>query len=398
MRERKLHFMGIGKDEGAAALTEFVIVIPVVLLFFLAVLQYFVVVRTSQLCNYAAYCAARVYAVQAAVDSSPEKEQAYAKAKNAAAIALSPVSHLVPGEIAGKNLRLSRSSQEPGAQLVALAEGWLTARYVRLNPKFGGSVKIETGGSPLQVNVEINYPQPIYIPGLAELWGIVGGGGKIKQDLRPLREGLAWLTGASLNAQQEVESRIERLYQEIPPIFQKIPGISASLEEFKSTIGNYVGDLIDEATERLLPFPYINVRAKCSMGYEDWGALPEWRPRKRGDGEEDKPDPAYEEKKQELDNARKRLEAATETLKQRADELENAEKQVKDQKKRVEEAEAAYNSTPTPEAGTKLASAKQRLRELENERDRAKDALNQAQQDFNNAREKVEAAYPHLTP
>lgn len=277
MRAQKLQWVGLLRDENAAALTEFAIVMPIVLLFFFAMLQYFVVVRTSQLCNYAAYCAARVYAVQAASDSSSKKQQAHAKAKNAAAMALSPVAHLVPGEVAGRNLRFSDSSQQLSHQIVALGEGWLTARYVRLNPKFGGSVKIDTGGNPLQVNVEISYPQPIYIPGLAELWGIVGGGSKIKQDLRPLREGLSGITGAPLNAQQEAESRLDRLYQEIPPLFMSIPGFSSKFEQFKSAVGSIVGDTVDQVTGLLLPFPYVNVRGKCSMGYEDWSGTPRLR-------------------------------------------------------------------------------------------------------------------------
>jgi hypothetical protein len=76
------------------------------------------------------------------------------------------------------------------------------------------------------------------------------------------------------------------------------------LEEFKSTIGNYVGDLIDEATERLLPFPYINVRAKCSMGYEEWGSKEKWRPRKPDDVSSGSPvDPEVEAKANAIQEA-----------------------------------------------------------------------------------------------
>ncbi len=47
-------------DDGGQALTEFVIVIPIVLLFFFAMVQYFSIVQATQLENYAAFVAARV--------------------------------------------------------------------------------------------------------------------------------------------------------------------------------------------------------------------------------------------------------------------------------------------------------------------------------------------------
>ncbi len=62
MKRRNLRW-NIIPDEGGQALTEFVIVIPVILLFFFSMVQYFSIVQASQLGNYAAFVAARVYAV-----------------------------------------------------------------------------------------------------------------------------------------------------------------------------------------------------------------------------------------------------------------------------------------------------------------------------------------------
>ncbi len=64
--------LGIVEDDRAQALAEFVLVIPVILLLFMLILQYFVVVQVTQLGNYAAYAAARVHAVRSSWDSAAE--------------------------------------------------------------------------------------------------------------------------------------------------------------------------------------------------------------------------------------------------------------------------------------------------------------------------------------
>jgi hypothetical protein len=263
--------LGVVKDDSAQALTEFVIVIPVVLLFFCAFLQYLVVVRASQLANYAAYAAARSYAVHASVDG---EEEARKTAVSAAALAMAPVAHLVPGEIAGGTFTHFRTG------LLGLAEGFIVARFVRFNPHFGGSVEIATAGKPLQVDVNINYPQPIYIPGLAELWAITGGSTDIHSDLRSLSEGLGGLVGAPYNAQQWVEGQFDRVIEGIPPwLNYLVPEFSGRLTELQEYLSQLAAAVVGTAVSRLLPFPYVNVRGKCSVGYEDWGGHDNWRPR-----------------------------------------------------------------------------------------------------------------------
>lgn len=247
-------------DERGQAMTEFAIVMPILLLFFLGMIQYFQVFRAAQLANYAAYCAARAYAVHASVDGESEAEQV---ALDAAALALAPVGRLVPGEVSGLN-PLTGGSTGPGA----LAEGYLTARYFRLNSKAGGgSLTVQTSkfkGLPKQVDVQILYPQPIFIPGFAGLWNMIGGSGhSIHEDLKPLSKGLDGVVGIDPGTD---EHRPEWFHFLFPSFRQRLLG------EF------------DAVVRAMLPYPYVTVMAKCSMGYEDWGNLqgkpyPQYRPR-----------------------------------------------------------------------------------------------------------------------
>jgi hypothetical protein len=248
------------RDEGGVALTEVAIVMPVVLLFFLAILQYFVIVRTAQLVNYAAYAAARSYAVHASVDGAAS---ATATATDAAAWALAPVANLAPGELAGITLPV------PSSNLLKLGEGFLVARYLRLNPQFGGSITITPtpAGNPTQVEVDIAYPQPIGIWGLAPLWNTIGHGGNIQQDLRPLQGGLGGITGASNNVAQQVQGGISGAE---PQGFEALfPGVWG---DFASSVSNLAGNAVSALTGSVLPFPYVNVPGKCYMEYENWGS------------------------------------------------------------------------------------------------------------------------------
>lgn len=90
--DKRLKREGIIRDDQAVALTEFAIVMPVVLFFFLAILQYFEIVRAAQMVNYAAYVAARSYAVLHSEDD----------AMKSAVMALAPISNNVGlGSITG---------------------------------------------------------------------------------------------------------------------------------------------------------------------------------------------------------------------------------------------------------------------------------------------------------
>src|SRR5436190_4441387 len=163
MRQRLKAGPGLIKDDRAQALVEFSFTIPIVLLFFFAILQYFEVVKASQLANYAAYAAARSFAVHASVDG---EDSAKETATEAAALAMAPVARLVPGELFGFGGDLTQflpslPADFPfGAAITnaeKLVQGYLVAKGIRFTGIGGGSVKITTSGTPKQVDVEINY-------------------------------------------------------------------------------------------------------------------------------------------------------------------------------------------------------------------------------------------------
>src|SRR5579859_3900672 len=186
MKRRPLRWKVI-PDEGGQALTEFVIVIPIVLLFFFAMVQYFSIVKATQLGNYAAFVAARVYAVNASYDTN-----ALDSAQKAASIAIAPVARPVYDEIGGDtqfgsdvsgfigSLTSIVSGSQFATEALQFGEGYVMSQYVRFNSSLlGGSVSCSltnfSSSSPTQVVVTINYPQPIFIPGLTTLWKFIGG-------------------------------------------------------------------------------------------------------------------------------------------------------------------------------------------------------------------------------
>jgi len=270
---------GIVQNDRGQALTEFAIVIPVVLLFFLTMLQYFEVIRAAQLGKYAAFIAARVYAVREPVDGA-DKAKDYAT--KAAAMALSPVARLVPGEVAG--IGGSVSSLVPGgvpgilSEAVELVEGYAVAYYVRLGSTLGfGKVEVTKGGTPESVNVTINYPQPVYLPGLAELWSFIGGEG-IYSSMKTSREGLGGVPGALLTAAEVYDSN-------------------------KDLAEQLAGSDLPEAWSVSPLFPYVNVRSKCSIGHEPWGSKdPEYRPRKHSTVKDSETSAEDQEKLNKIDD------------------------------------------------------------------------------------------------
>jgi len=275
---------GILKDDRAQSLTEFAVVIPIILLLFFAMLQYIAVVQAYQVGNYAAYVAARSYAVHAAlsIHETGNDDRAVDFATSAASMALAPIARLMPGEI--KALGYDPSDFElTGSPLEKLLKGYFTARYLRLNSDvLGGGISIQTSGTPKQVDVEINYPQPIYVPGLVELWNLVAGE-KIFTSLETMREGLGG---------------VPKTYGE----YQQLREQGQSLAGF---------DIPDELDEYLSLCPHVNVRSKCSMGYEDWGAEESFRPRLPNTVDaEEITDAELEAKAAEMDQVRKDLEDA----------------------------------------------------------------------------------------
>ena len=232
-------------------MTEFVIVIPIILLFFFAMLQYFATVQASQLANYAAFESARVYAVRASVDA----KDAQSKALMAASMVMAPVASPMPGEIpaVGADLSMANStlSQYIPAGMVKYFEGLAFAYFVRFQV-LGGSVSNTINGN--QVDCTINYPQPIYVPGLSAMWNFLSADKTktINTDTASLENGL----GGLVKGQQT----INQLQTEA----------GSAVSEFNSIFGTSIS--IPNIPQVLLP--YVNIQAKCSLGYSAWSGTP----------------------------------------------------------------------------------------------------------------------------
>ncbi|MBI3869701.1 MAG: pilus assembly protein [Verrucomicrobia bacterium] len=246
-------FEELNSDECGAAMTEFAITCPVILFFFLVMLQFLQIVRASQHVNYAAYAAARAYSVHESVDG---KNGAQDAAEEAAAIALAPVARLLPKElplIGG--IRIPENLPGFAQQSGDFVMGYLAAK-LRLDDTYGlgGSVKISLSGNPRQVDVLINYPQPIFIPGLVELWAYIRPGDSAFGSMKPLHKGLQGIPG-------------------------KLLPIAETWESLQTPHDNAI---LAPGSVPTFIFPYINVTAKCSIGHSDWGHKnPEYRPRIR---------------------------------------------------------------------------------------------------------------------
>ncbi len=289
---------GIVKDDRAQSLTEFAVVIPIVLLLFFAMLQYVAIVQAYQVGNYAAYVAARSYAVHAALSIHETGDDARAKdfATSAAAMALAPIARLMPGEFTALGYDPTEF-ELTGSHVEKLIKGYLVAKNLRLNSSLlGGGISIQTSGSPKQVDVEINYPQPIYVPGLVELWNLVGGR-KIFTGLENMREGLEGMP---------------KTYGE----YQMLR------EQGQSLVGFDIPDVLDEY---LSMCPHVNIRSKCSIGYAEWGAVETFRPRLPNTVDaEEVTDPALEEQAKEMDQLRKDLEEAEKRADKECGDYKNA--------------------------------------------------------------------------
>jgi hypothetical protein len=267
MKRRTLQWNVI-PDEGGQALTEFVIVIPIVLIFFFSMVQYFSIVQATQLGNYAAFEAARVYSVRGAVDTN-----AVSEATIAASLAMSPVARPVPGEIGGSSLSTISSAISDitsilstiiGSQATDILEGYGMAEYVRYNSDLlGGSVNCSVTNfnfnSPTQVVVSINYPQPIYIPGLAELWKFLGPS-NIYSGTQPLANGLTGIPKYLL-----------------PVYAGNLPGQSYlnDLQQYDSGAATSLESLYNNLASDLptVLLPYVNIQSECAMGYYAWSGI-----------------------------------------------------------------------------------------------------------------------------
>jgi hypothetical protein len=225
--EKPLKREGIIRDDKAVALTEFCIVMPVVLFFFLAILQYFEFVRAAQMVNYAAYVAARSYAVLHSED----------KARDSAVMALAPVSNnlglgSIAGGLGGSMSGISTffgdlANAIPGGQSATRFANGLLSAYASLSfGNFAVTTNTVSDSSLQQVNVSINYPQFINIPGFESLWKMLAGNDQFAS-FEYYYQNYLWSSG-------------------LAPV--------------------------DLPVALLVAEGCINVPGKCSTGYESWGS------------------------------------------------------------------------------------------------------------------------------
>lgn len=368
------------KDEAGQALTEFAIVIPIVLLMFFTMLQSYFIVQSSQLGNYAAYAAARVYAVRAAVDG---EEEAQRKARKAAIMALAPVARLMPGEISLFGFDISRAqsflsslsdsvtgkifgeSASNGSRMVLnYTYGYIVADNLRLNEDIlGGDISITTSGSPKQVNVEINYPQPLFVPGLAFLWNSTPGQ-KFLTGVSPLSEGLDGIPERLRQGQQRRDSWQDMLDRS---------GLGITLPN------------VSDATD-FLGFsmcPYANIQSKCSIGYEDWGSKDAWRPRQAKDARQgETSNPELEAKQADAERLSRELQEAQKKSEEECKDQDKAQKEHKTAEDELADTEPETDERRSAES--KLRAATRRLEDAVEKCEKSKEAMRAKQAELEN--------------
>lgn len=177
----------LSADDSAQAMTEFVIVIPAVLLACFAALQTVVIGETVQYCNYAAFAAARSYATgyakyQRDGATNPHYE-ATCRARCVAAMALAPISH---GQnylytfggtpySRGEFTTVMYGARQSGNSLEALKQQILEGFSVAFAYRIEGFRITRTAGPDDEdirgtVDCQFTYRLPLAIPGLMSVW------------------------------------------------------------------------------------------------------------------------------------------------------------------------------------------------------------------------------------
>ena len=330
----------IGSDERAQAMTEFVIVIPLVLFLFFAMLQTMMLAKASQLSNYAAFAAARSYATSFSKffgesgDGNDAHDKATERAKNTALLVMAPISHAQAGE-ALPLWRTLRNNTKGMPQVVqqfyGLAEGYVTAMIYRMK---GFSLTLSGGADDPKsvVRVNFDYLMPISIPGFAEMWNYLRVRDKSASMLETFDLGAPFVDPA------EMTSALQSVLDGLGTVEEIIGG---------GTFGG-ITDQIEAIAENLYGGGYagalhnVTLKAKSICGFEPWSGTV------RTDDIEPYCEGEFDESMQPCIDAAKANEGLIEKQAKECDEADKAARAYEDAVAKHAAAKSAYEGCPNP--------------------------------------------------
>lgn len=306
------HSGSVWRDERAQTITEFAVIIPLVLFMFLAMIQYVMAAQTAQAGNYAAYAASRAYCVNVQGGS-----QAARKAQIAAAMAYAPLSTPFNGEWTARSV----GNPLGAARALLTSVSGVTQPYADRILAMQDS-KVSLGAA------RVIYGAPEPAMDLTMAWGRLGflcGGLEVHQP-PPKTE----------------DNKTTRLFQNTIVLTYRLPLWIAGFRE----MWNYMrwGRLEDEYAEEVGGYPTMPVRSACAMGIEEWsgcialagsGGVPAAGPPSSHEGEADAGQAAAAEVKAALDE----LQAATRALQQAQAALAGCEEDCEDEQQAVANAQ-----------------------------------------------------------
>lgn len=298
---------GFGKDEKAQALTEFVIVIPVVLLTFFAAIQTMVIAQCSQQVNYAAFIAARSYATSywelyqdKNKNHTNADKAAQKRARNAATLVMAPVSHAQFGEglpmwnaIRGTFDGLPEIVEN----LYGLGEGYVVAYVYRMkikDSKIIASTPSNKNDPKGILRAEFDYLCPISIPGLSELWMFFyrkkpDATGTISQHYEL---GAPFVDAGGVS---KAINSVQNLLVAIAKFVPEAHNLNLQIDDFTQKLHNTVGFLGAPMN--------IRITGKCAMGFEPWSGIAR---HKGGDGTATE-DPKLKKCREEMEENQKKI-------------------------------------------------------------------------------------------
>jgi hypothetical protein len=267
-------------------MTEYVIIIPFVLLIFFAALQTMLVAQAAQLANYAAFVGARSYATKYSQYARRAPFRAHKKATRKARIAstlvMAPVSHAVPGESIIVFRALRRSADRGGAvasKFYSVLEGFVVALVFRIDNYRITRPRPNARDDDAIIVCRFDYYCPLAVPGLAEMWDFIernrdpkGRLGRTTRDFKDSFEGNPLFLGAGLIS--DALEGLSNIFGTLSHVLQFTPA-SGALQTLQNFVNGAAG---------LAPLgarSNVRIRAKCAIGFEPWRGKPQvpgrWR-------------------------------------------------------------------------------------------------------------------------